>query len=404
MKPLEGIRVIDLSTYVAAPSCGKLLADMGAEVIKIESPKGDGWRLTSMTYKPRFNAQENPIFDIYNTGKKMISVNLKSDEGQEVFHKLLASADIFITNNREAALKKLKCSYDDLKDRFPRLIYGWVSGYGSNGPDAELPAFDTTAFWPRTGFLMDQALKDENGGFQPVTPPSGVGDSVTGYILLSELIAALYQREKTGKGQFVESNLYNVGLYTMGAMIVWKQGMSPESKMRSETGALTGTYRCKDGEYLYIPGAMVERLPYDLSAVLGCPERGDEFKRDRWTRAAELYQVVSGLFLTQDSSYWLQRAREVGLPMAKLLHYCDVVNDEQAWANGFLEEVEFESGNTNIVPVSPIHMETIDGLRTVPVAPVGTDTKAVLKDLGYTDEEIQVLNENGSVTCYKKEN
>lgn len=399
MKPLEGIRIIDMSTFVAGPGCARLLADMGAEVIKIEPPMGDGWRVTGMTYQRRFNMDQNPIFDIYNSGKKWISINLKSDEGQAVFHKLLESADVFITNNRESALKKLKCSYEDLKEKYPRLIYAWTSGYGSKGPEASRPAFDTTTFWPRCGFLMGQSLCNENGDFQPVAAPSGVGDTVTSLILLGEINAALLQREKTGRGQFVESNLFHAGLYTMGCMIISKQGTDFKPMKRSETGAFTGRFKCKDGNYIYIPGAIVAKLPYDLATVLGWPERGDEFKRDRFVRVKELYKEISEQFMTQDAAYWLARAREVDLPMERLARYQDVVEDEQAWANDFLENVEFADGGKNVMPRSPIHMENVGMVDTIPAPQIGTDTETVLKNIGYSEEEIRTLTENGAVIC-----
>ena len=156
-KPLEGIKVIDLTTFVAAPVAARMLGDMGAEVIKIEHPKGDGWRGFGKGFNARFNDDENPIFDIYNSGKKLISINLKNTEGKEIMQKLLNDADVFVTNTRPDALKRLGLAYEDIKERYPKLIYAIVLGYGEKGPDAAKPAFDTTAFWARTGFPRDMA-------------------------------------------------------------------------------------------------------------------------------------------------------------------------------------------------------------------------------------------------------
>ena len=157
--PLSGIKVVELATFVAAPVTGRILADLGAEVIKVEAPSGDGWRKTGAGYRPRFNKDENPVFDIYNTGKKFISLNLKTPEGKEALFKLLEDADVFLTNTRPAALQRLGLSYEDLKDKFPKLIYAIVLGYGEKGPEKDTPAFDTTAFWSRAGFLRDLAPK-----------------------------------------------------------------------------------------------------------------------------------------------------------------------------------------------------------------------------------------------------
>ena len=185
-RPLEGIKVVELATFVAAPSCARLLADLGANVIKVEHPNGDTWRLTGKSYIPkRFCDEENPVFDIYNSGKRHIALNLKSTEGMQAFHKLLAEADVFITNTRLPALSRLGIAYEDLKDRYPALIYAAVLGYGEKGPDSAKPAFDTTAFWSRSGFLRDLAVDGES--YMPVSPPFGVGDTVTGMFLMCEI-------------------------------------------------------------------------------------------------------------------------------------------------------------------------------------------------------------------------
>ena len=138
-RPLEGIKVVDLTTFVAAPVCARLLADLGAEVIKVEHPAGDGWREFGINMHARFTDAQNPVFDIYNTGKKMIALNLKSAEGKEVFWKLLEEADVFVTNTRPDALKRLGFAYEDVKERCPRLIYAMVLGFGETGPEAGRP-------------------------------------------------------------------------------------------------------------------------------------------------------------------------------------------------------------------------------------------------------------------------
>ena len=135
-KPLEGVRVVELSTFVAAPVCGRLLSDLGAEVIKIEAAAGDMWRETVRMWVPEvYNENHNPVYDLYNTGKRDISLNLKTKEGMAALHKLLEKADVFLTNTRYAALERLGLTYDQLKEKYPRLIYAFVVGYGETGPD-----------------------------------------------------------------------------------------------------------------------------------------------------------------------------------------------------------------------------------------------------------------------------
>ena len=254
-KPLEGVRVIDFSTFVAAPVCCRLLADLGAEVIKLERPEGDGWRLTGVSYNPiRFSDKENPVFDIYNSGKRHIALNLKSADGMEALHKLLETSDVFVTNTRPKALKKLGLSYEDLKEMYPRLIYGIVLGYGEEGPDKDMRAFDTSAFWARGGFLMDQSVKKDN--YEPAQPPYSMGDTVTGYLLMGEICAALYRREQTGTGDYVRSGLFHNSIFTMGTMAIISQPPfgRVHPRTRSEWSAPSGNYECADGEWVLISG------------------------------------------------------------------------------------------------------------------------------------------------------
>ena len=156
-KPLEGIKVLDLTTFVAAPVCARMLGDLGAEVIKVERPAGDGWREFGINYNVRFSHDENPVFDIYNSGKKCIALNLKDPAAKEIFMKLLKEADVFVTNTRPDALERLGFGREAVMARCPRLIYAIVLGFGEQGPEAARPAFDTTAFWSRSGFLRDMA-------------------------------------------------------------------------------------------------------------------------------------------------------------------------------------------------------------------------------------------------------
>ncbi|MBR5739167.1 MAG: CoA transferase [Lachnospiraceae bacterium] len=403
-KPLEGIRVLDLSTFVAAPVTGRLLADLGAEVIKIEPPQGDQWRLTGISYVPaRFSPEENPVFDIYNAGKKMISVNLKTEDGLKVFHRLVARSDVFVTNNREAALKRLHVSYDDLKDLYPRLIFAQVTGFGAKGPDASIPAFDTTAFWSRTGFMRDMAVIQDDGSYMPTYPPSGVGDTVTAYLLLSQILAALLTREKTGKGQRVEACLYHTGIFTMGTMQIqtqrpWGRQYPFKRMYHSLPG---GYYKCKDGEYIFIATGMVQKLMDQMSRAIGRPELATDPRfatsKDRYAHREELYHIFCEAFLTKTSDEWLDIAKELDFAAVKYKSFADISEDEQALANGFLEDVTFANGRTEKMPRAPFHMESLPELHTVPAPLCGADTSRVLAEAGFTAEEIEAMKENGSV-------
>ncbi len=397
--PLSGIKVVELSVYVAAPVCARMLADMGAEVIKIEAPMGDGWRGAGIGYLPRFNKDENPIFDIYNSGKKHVSLNLKTPEGMEAFLKLLEDADVFVTNLRSSALKRLGLSYEDLKEKYPSLIYAAVLGFGKKGPDADMPAYDTTAFWPRSGFLRDMATITEDGSYAPVTAPSSVGDTATGYLLMGEICAALYRRTVTGTGDFVTSTLFHNGVFCMGTMIIMTQepfGREYPSK-RIDHG-FTGSFECADGEWIYFPAGMPKDFPEFLT-MIGHPELIDDPRfvpAKHWENREELHKYFREGILKQPHDYWVRYGREHGLPIAHMAHFRDVSKDPQAWENGYLERVEFRNGNVDVMPASPIEMESFTPPPTKPAPAVGADTVEILSSLGYTDEEIKGMIASGA--------
>lgn len=404
-KPLEGYKVVDLTTFVAAPVCGRLLADLGARVIKIEHPRGDGWREFGISYNTRFGNDENPVFDIYNSGKELISINLKSAEGKEVFFKLLEDADVFLTNTRLDALERLGITYNDLKDRFPKLVYAMVLGFGEEGPEANNPAFDTSAYWTRSGFLRDMAPLTEN--YIPISPPSSVGDTVTGYNLLAQIVAALLGREKSGKGDFVRAGLYHTGIFTHGTMEIIAQkpwGIS-YPRTRRTVGPPGGCYRTADDEWVFIANGQLSVALPKMFKMIGRPELIDEkgFMDPKYRREHrdELYDIFVEAYASRPIDEWVKLGKEYDLPLVRMNHFSDVTTDEQAWANGYLEHMECPNGEVVTMPASPIKMNSVGTVVTKPAPAVGTHTAAVLAELGYSDEEITALDASGAVFTKK---
>ena len=397
-KPLSGIKVLELATFVAAPVTARLLGDLGATVIKVERPEGDDWRNNGINWHPdRYSQDENPVFDIYNSGKKHISLNLKTPEGIEVFHKLLAQTDIFVTNVRPVALGRLGLTYEQLKDRYPSLIYAIVLGYGEKGPDAAKPAFDTTAFWSKSGFTRD--LSPLNEHYAPVTCPSGVGDTVTGMLLMGEICAALYRRSQTGLGDFVRSTLYHNGIFAMGTMGIITQrpyGRNYPLPRAHKSPSADGYYQTGDNDWVFFASSGLEKNYTGLHKILDFP---DDF--DRRTATPTYYEVLRDAFLRKTCPELLKLAEEADIPLVRINHFQDPGEDEQAWANGFVEHVTAASGRSNIMPSSPIEMDSVGPLKTIPAPRAGHDTTAVLKELGYTDEAIAAMYANGAASAEK---
>ena len=405
-KPLEGVRVIELSTFVAAPVCGRMMADMGAEVIKVESPSGDGWRNTTVTYKPRiYHENHNPVFDLYNTGKKHISLNLKSQEGMAAMHKLLEKADVFITNTRPAALNRLGLGYEQLKKQYPGLIYAMILGYGEKGPDADLPAFDGTAFWARGGFLRDMPDADN---YMPITPPGGIGDTFTGSMLLIQINAALYRRSRDGQGELVRSGLYHSAVFGMGTMNLIAQDPDPTvyPRARKQQTAFTGTFGCSDGEWIYFAPGTVKEIEKKVAKMVGLDFLLDDPRfatvETRQAHNEELYPLFRDAFLKKSSDHWLEKLHEMDIAGVLLTHFKDVYQDEQAWANDYLEHITFPDGTDGVIPTSPLEMESMGKVSYKPAHKVGQDTVEILQGLGYTEAQINHMLASGAVSDKRK--
>ena len=209
MKPMEGIKVIELSTMLAGPMTARVLAEWGADVIKVETLNGDAWRKQAGTTLSPCTETANPNFDVQNLNKRFVSLNLRTEAGHAAMMKLLETADVFVTNFREQALEGMGLAYEQLKDRFPRLVHAAVLGYGSEGPDKDRPGYDYTTFFSRTGMMAD--LPPAGAG--PLVPIGGIGDHSVAVAMLGGIAAALFRRERTGLGDKVDVSLYQSGIF-----------------------------------------------------------------------------------------------------------------------------------------------------------------------------------------------
>lgn len=399
-KPLDGIKVVELSTYVAAPGAARILCDLGAEVIKIESLSGDQWRETGKKSLST-NDDENPIFDVYNAGKKSICVNIKNEEGLAFTLKLIENADIFITNTRARSLKKLGLDAQTLTAKFPRLIYGSIDGFGQKGPDAESPGFDNISFWARSGFSVDALYKSETP--HPLPPTTGIGDCVSGGFLVAGIMTALYNRERTGKGDIVPISLYGAAIWAMSSMLL---RANPKYNKKfpiepTEYDPLTNHYECADGEWFNISVRAYDKDAPLMYKLLGIEEEvkslGEVTVENYMSLGDKLIPMIEAAMKKKTSSEWLKLFNDNGLVCGKLYHFADVLEDEQAWANNFIEEHTNRNGEKTVMPCPPIRFASFEKDPITPAPKIGEDTDSVLKSFGYTDEDIKRMHENGAV-------
>ncbi len=400
-KPLEGIKVVELANYVAAPIVCRICADLGADVVKIEGRGGDTWRATSMGHT-KTDSNENPLFDIFNVGKKSLSLNVKNEKGKEILFKLLEDADILVTNTRNQSLVKLGIDYESIKERFPRLIFVTLTGYGYEGPDCNAPGFDNIAFWSRPGFSADMTI-DAPGSY-PVNSRYAMGDTIAGTTLFGGLMTALYQREKTGKGDFVTMSLYNAGIWAFGGSIVMaeKPYCHEYPEKRNFGMASNLAYKCSDGEWVRCTIFEYERYGDKffnaVDAVKEAAEIGVTDMKTMMEKADQLVPVLETKFIKKTSDEWLKIFRELDIVCGKLNHFADVLEDEQAWANEYIQKYSCQNGEERILPTCPVRLGSQGAIKVGKPFKCGEHNEEILASLGYSEQEIKEMAAAGALS------
>ena len=398
-KPLSGYRVVELSTFVAAPSCGRILADWGADVIKVDSPSGDVFRHFGQVMNMPANEAENPAWDMFNGNKRGMTIDLKTRDGRAVLGRLLETADVFLTNMRPTALKKMNLDYESLKEKYPRLVLAHVTGFGEHGPDAELPGFDVAAYWARSGFLLDLVKPDE----YPIYSPAAFGDLTVGTTLFGGICAALLNREKTGRGDKISISLYGAAVWFAGLLILSTQKKYGNQfpKTRTEGNPLAIPYKCRDNEWIILSLIDMERYFKTLCNAINRSELIDD---DRFkSRSAllqhkkELIVILDGIFLTKSSTEWVLILRKEGMVVERLSHFREVTEDPQAWANSFLYHQTFANGSMGAIPCPPLCSEAKGPLLLRRGPFDGEHTQDIMKELGYSEDKIDEMRKSQSI-------
>ena len=395
MKPLEGIKVVELSTMLAGPMTARLLAEWGADVIKVESMNGDPWRKQYGTSLSPYTEHANPNFDMQNINKRFVAFNMRTPEGKEAMMKLLATADVFLTNYRVQALEQMGLTYDQLKDQFPKLVHASVLGYGSEGAEKNRPGYDYTAFCARTGFLRDFAP----AGGPPIMTVAGVGDHSVAISLAGGIAAALFKRTKTGVGDKVDVSLLQMGTYifTCGILNGFNGREYPRDRYNC-AHACSNTYQGKDGEWIYLAIVDYRRFP-EFCGCIGHPELAEDprfsTQNAYYVNKADLTKILDEVFKEQTVEYWHKILNDHDLPHEICYHFKDVPYDEQVQANHYTYFHEYQDGTKTVFTNGPVHFASIDPAK-IPCREsrnVGSDTKEILEELGYSDDKIQKMYE-----------
>ena len=398
-KALEGVKVIELSTMIAVPACARFLADQGADVIKIEAKGGDAVRWNGVSEGRSGSAYENTTFDLENANKKGIVLNLKSEGGREIFFRLLDDADILLTNWRPQALEKNGFSYEILHEKYPKLVYGTLTGYGDKGPDKDLPGYDFTAYWARGGMMDSLRQKGE----WPINLVPGMGDHQSGMMLAAGVMAALYKAQKTGIGERVSINLLHTSIFVQGIMIMAAQytelGQKYPISHRTADNPFNNTYRTKDERFMQISMPPFDKFYPKFMPIIG---REDLVGNERYTMDnitenklhEEFIDILEKAFEQKTAAEWDEILTANDIPHCVAQSWEEVLDDPQANAADVYYEMHYPTGAVRKLVRQPIFIG--QELPEYEMAPLlGENSEEVIRSLGYSEEEIRAFHEAG---------
>ena len=386
---LDGLLVLDISSFVAAPAAATVMADFGANVIKVEPPTGDPLR--RLHYIPPLpDCDEDYCWQIVGRNKRSLVLDLKDDKDWNKLSQLVRQADVVITNYPHRVVEKLRLTWEDLAPLNDRLIYAWVTGYGETGPEAGRPGFDMNAYWARSG-LMD-AVRDAEA--PPAHSMPGMGDCPTSMSLFGAIMMALFKREQTGKGLKVGTSLMANGLWansiTLQAVLSGATFTDRVSR-REWPNALTNKFCARDGRWLII-SIMDEDDAWDR--VLECVDR-PEWKDDprfqttaaRHDNAPALTASLDEAFAERNFDEWQQRFQKYRITAGTVELATDIMSNEQALATNALLPMGDADAGAEYTINSPIWVHGHDKIPPGAIASVGQHTEEILREFGINEEE-----------------
>ena len=399
---LDGIRVLDAASFIAGPVATTAMADFGADVIKIEPPGGDTYRVRNAGYPP---SPYNFPWIVDNRNKRGVVIDLRTEDGRRVLHRLVRGADVFVTNLPLDGRERLGVRWEDLSPLNPRLIYGSVTAYGEAGEEASRPGFDSTALWARTG-LMDLVRPS------PDAPPSrslpGMGDHPTGMSLFGAIMVALYQRERTGRGAMVSTSLMANGLWlnaiaVQGILCGARRVVRPPREEAMD--ALSNLYRCRDGRWFLMTLTADGRRWKDFASAIGRADLVDDARfatpAARRANAAALIAILDAIFAERDWAEWRRVLEGASIAVGVVTTLDEIPADRQMRASGALVPLDDTRAGATLTVSSPLWIE---GQAKVPatMAPeVGEHTVEVLREAGIEGAEIDRLLQAGVIVQAK---
>jgi crotonobetainyl-CoA:carnitine CoA-transferase CaiB-like acyl-CoA transferase len=388
-----GLKVIDCASWIAGPAAATILSDFGADVVKVEPPgAGDPWRAST----PIPGKTTDYYWQLTSRNKRSLAINLKHGEGLAALYRLVASADVFISNFPLPVRDRLKIAPADLLPLNPRLVYASFTAYGERGDEAPKTGFDATAYWARTG-LMDMVRATEDT--EPTRSAPGMGDHPSATGLYAAIVTALYRREKTGQGGVVQSSLLQNGLWANACFIqsrLFGETISLRPPRSQAPNALANHYRCRDGRWFIMALHNEQRQLRGFLEAIGRADLTDdprfETSESRKQNGSALAKVLDEVFAQRDLAQWRQILDAAGVTIGAVSSVNEVSDDAQMQASGGL--VPFADGQ-GLTISSPFNIAGETKVAPQRAPTVGQHSDAVLREAGYTEDEIKRLRELG---------
>lgn len=397
--PFEGIRVLEVASWTFVPAAGAAMADLGADVIKVEPPSGDPQRGLMNLLGSAERPGPNPFNEIPNRGKRSITIDLATNAGRDLLLELATTADVFLTSYLPAIRAKLGIELEDLRSANPRLIYVCGHGWGARGPMKDTGGFDLAAGWASAGM----AYKMTRRGEEPMFQPAAFFDLQGANAIAGAIGTALFQRERTGAPTEVDVSLLGMGIWTLSPDIMAGPyvGTMPSPDRTRVPNPLTNSYPTSDGRWLYLVCLQADRFWVELCEAIGRPElAADERFTDMATRAQHAMACVAELeatFLGRTLDDWRQRLAGFTGVWAPALTPVEVHEHVQVEANGYLPEVVAHDGSTYRLPVPPMQFGGAPPVPQGPAPELGQHTEELLLELGHDWEAIGDLRKAGAL-------